>query len=187
MDGSQLAITTAVAVYGALVATFSLAASIWLGIAELNRHKPRLKVAPNTGVLVDAMERNSEPLILVEAINTGAGKLRITGVGFTLTKGRKHQFIRPYLLTVPFDLEERRKATLYYACRWLRDKEDKDQITGGFFRDETGKDWKCRIRKKTIRAWADMTSDGWMIQWDPQLQMFFRQDTPDGPRIPLPG
>jgi hypothetical protein len=184
---SQLDLTAAIATYGAVVATLSLAASIWLGLAELNRHKPRLKVIPNTGVLVDGMDRNSEPLVLVEAINTGSGKLRITGVGFTLTKGRKQQFMRPYLLTVPFDVEERRKATLYYACRWLRDKEDTAEITGAFFQDETGKVWKCRLRKKTLRRWAAKTSKGWLIQWDPQLHAFFRQDTIGGPRIPLTG
>ena len=185
MDPSQLAVTTAVAVYGALVATLSLAASIWLGFAELNRHKPRLKIIPNTGVLVDAAGHNSEPLVLVEAINIGAGRLRITGVGWSLTKGRKHQFINPYLLTVPFDLEARRKATFYFACRWLREKEDKDQIVGAFFQDETGKVWKCRTRKKKIRAWAAMTSNGWRIRFDPDIQMYVRQDSETSPKIPL--
>ena len=187
MDSTIQVITTAIAIYGAVLASTSLAISIWLGRAELNRHKPKLKVTPTEGVLVDAGGNNSEHFALIEAVNTGEGTIHITGVGWLVRGRKKHQFIRPYMLNLPLDLAERRKATLYYACRWLREYKDNERIVGAYFHDETGNDWKCRISGRTLRRWRSRTSDGWLIQWDPRSSRYYRQDRPGSPRIPLPG
>jgi len=179
--------TTAIAVYGAIVATLSLAASVWLGVAELNRHKPRLKITANTGCLLDGNDKSSEPLVMIEAINTGAGKIHITGIGWFLSNGHRWQVRDPYLLKVPFDLAERKKATFHYACRWLRDKADTKEIAGAYFKDETGRECRRRTSRKTLRRWAGMTSDGWLIQWEPRLKLYYREDGPGQRRTPLGG
>jgi len=44
-------VTSIVAVYGAVIATISLGASIWLGIVELNRYKPRIRIQLGQGVM----------------------------------------------------------------------------------------------------------------------------------------
>ena len=180
-------LTTAIAVYGAVLATLGFGLSIWLGIAELRRYRPRVKITASVGNLFDRNLVGSEQMILVEALNIGGGPLTITGVGWLLDNGRKAQFIRPYKLSFPVVLLERKKLTFYFPCRWLGIYKDFDRIVGAFFQDEMGNTWKCRIKKKKIRDWKETPVKGWLLDWDDNLQMFFRQDSPEAPRIPIPG
>ena len=79
-------ITTVVAVYGAVIATISLAASIWLGIVELNRHKSNISIHLGQGVIQNELGP-SESFIAIDAVNTGSGSIIITSwVGLHLTK-----------------------------------------------------------------------------------------------------
>lgn len=180
-------LTTAIAVYGAVLATLGFGLSLWLGIAELRRYRPRIKVTVSEGRLIDGNGVSSEHMILVQALNTGGGSLTITGVGWLLDDGDRLQCIKPYMLSFPVELRERKKLTFYFPSRWLGMNKDADRIVGAFFQDEIGNIWKCRIKKKRIRDWKKVPAKGWLLEWDANLQMYFRQDNPDAPRIPIPG
>jgi len=180
-------LTTAIAIYGATLATLGFLLSLWLGIIELRRNRPCVRVTASGGSLIDGNGVSSEYMILIEALNIGHGPLIITGVGWLLDNRRKLQYIKPYMLSFPVELLERKKITFSFPSRWLRKTKDVDRIIGAYFRDEMGNTWKCRIRKKRIRNWKNTPAKGWLLEWDADLQRYFRQDDPDSPRIPLSG
>lgn len=187
MENLTFDLTTAIAVYGAILATFGFGLSLWLGITELRRHRPRIRVTVSEGSLLDENWVGSEHMIFVEALNVGAGSLTITGVGWLLDNRHKLQIIKPYRLSFPVQLNERMKLTFSFPCRGLGKLKDVDHIVGAYFKDEMGNTWRCRIKKKKIRDWRKVPVKGWLLQWDADLQMYFRQENPEAPKFPLLG
>jgi len=187
MDNQLSALTTVLAVYGSVLATLGFGLSLWLGIQEISRHKPRLRIVPGQGRLIDGNGRNSESMVLIKAINIGGGSLTITGVGWLLEDKHRVQIIRPYMIQLPAELRERKTLTFYFASRWLSQLKEVDRIVGAFFRDETENMWTCRVSRRTLRRWRTAEPDGWFLEWDESLQTYFRRDGPNGPRIPIPG
>jgi hypothetical protein len=165
MDTQIPQLTTVIAIYGAILATLGLALSLWLGIIEVKRHRTRVRVNPSRGRLIDPKGNNSEPMILVEAINIGNGMVTITGVGWLLDNKHRLQVIRPYMLLLPYELHECKKLTFIYPCRCLDQLKDSDRIVGAFFSDEVGNLWKCRIPKRVVRQWKAASPDGWLLEW----------------------
>ena len=165
-------ITTAVAVYGAIIATISLSASIWLGIAELSRHKSRISIRLGQGVMHNE-QGPSESFIIVDAVNTGSGSIILTSIGWITSNKKKLSYLNPYLLTLPFELEEKRKCTFYLPARLYREIEGRKKIKAVFFTDEAGKTWTRRVPQKTLRIWDTMDNKGWKIVWDDQLKIWY--------------
>ncbi len=165
-------ITTVVAVYGAVIATISLAASIWLGIVELNRHRSNISIHLGQGVIQNEFGP-SESFITIDAVNTGSGSIIITYVGWITSDKKKLTYLKPYLLDLPFKLEEKRKCTFYLPARLFREIEDKKKIKSIFFADETGKIWMRKIPRKARGIWETMDNKGWKIVWDDQLGIWY--------------
>lgn len=187
MQNLTFDLTTAIAIYGAILATFGFGLSLWLGITELRRYRPRIRVTVSEGSIIAENGVGSEHMIFVEALNIGAGPLIITGVGWLLDNRHKLQIIKPFRLSFPVKLNERMKLTFFFPCRWLEQMKDVDRIVGAYFQDEMGNTWKCRIKKKKIRDWRKVPVKGWLLQWDADLKMYFRQEDPEAPKIPLLG
>jgi hypothetical protein len=186
MDESiSLVITTAIAVYGALIATLSLAASIVLGVNELKRHRARLKVVARRAILIDGFDKPSEPFISVEAINVGSGSIRISSFGFYLRDKSKLHIINPYLLNLPIDVDERRKVSTYYAFRWFRSLRKRSEILGVYFQDETGKMWRAKFTKKQKKQFEEATGEGYLVEWNPSLRAFYRSGSSKGDSIEM--
>jgi hypothetical protein len=167
-----LEITAVVAIYGAVIATISLAASIWLGMVELNRQKSKIKIHLGQGVLHNELGP-SESFIVIDAVNTGGGVIIITSVGWITSDKKKLAHLKPYLLDLPFELEERRKCTFYLPARIYREIEERKKISKIFFADETGKVWTRKIPRKTLKIWETMDNKGWKIIWDDQLGIWY--------------
>jgi len=175
---TQAYVTTVIAVYGAVVATLGFVLSIVLGIHELRRERPRVRVTLDTGHLANIGKINSEPLILVEAVNTGKGDVLLENFGFLLKGGSKQVIIRPYMIELPFNLEERRRLTAYYACRWFRENKANDKIVAAFFKDVTGAMWKAKITSKMRRRTLDAPDTGYLIEWSPELMAYYPKERP---------
>ncbi|MGD0707445.1 MAG: hypothetical protein ABSA51_03215 [Anaerolineaceae bacterium] len=172
MGNQILSLTTAIAVYGAVIATLSLIISTWLGILKLKSHKPNIKISLFYGNLFDANGEISEPLIIVEAINIGTGAITITSVGWLFYSKEKLVVIHPYKLILPIEVYERKKITFYFPCRWLNQVKDSDKITAVFFSDETNNTWKCKISKNKLKQWKNSPSEGWQIEWNEKYQTY---------------
>jgi len=179
--------TTAIAVYGALLATISFGLSLWLGILKYKEKMPNLRVTHSVGRLIDGFGKSSEQMIFFEGLNVGSGQISITGVGWILKDGTKLQYMRPYQLKIPSEIPERKKATFYFPCRWLKKEERAGDIRWAFYNDEMGKTWKRRIPKRKISKWLNIESDGWELEWDESLSTYVRDSPIGGPRIPIPG
>jgi hypothetical protein len=152
-----LVVTTCIAVYGAIVSTV-------LAIHELLKNKPRLKVTVRQGEFYDRSDRPSEPVIVIEAVNKGAGKIALTHYGFSYRNGEKQIVTRPFPAKIlPTDLDERKKCAVGYPCRGFRENLDPERITGVFFQDQTEKKWTCRISRKKIHSWLALRTAGWRL------------------------
>jgi hypothetical protein len=170
-------ITIIIAVYGAVLATLGFALSLVLGINEIQKQLPRIKVKLTSGFLIDRDGKSSEPLIIFEAYNNGQFAVEITGCGWLALNRAKYQFSKPYLLKLPYTLEPHRIIQTYFCCRWFRDLPYKEKINGIFFVDEGGNQWNLKINKKQLRQWEAAQSKGYLIEWNKNLQEFYRQDT----------
>jgi len=177
MDNSSTAwLTTIIAVYGAILATLSFIASIWLGVVELNRHKQKVSVQATDMIarLYDELGAPSESFIGIKAINVGEGPINIVGVGWLLSDNSFIQILNPYMLTLPTVLKERSSITFLFACRWLREMKYKDKIVGIFFKDEIDQIWKAKVTKRMLKKWINAKHEGWSVDWDKVSKNYYR-------------
>jgi len=179
--------TTAIAVYGALLATLSFGLSLWLGILKVKEKMPKLRISQSISRFIDSFGKSSEQMIEIEGLNVGRGQITITGVGWILIDGTKLQYMRPYLLKIPAEIQERKKVIFYFPCRWLKKEEHAEDIRWAFFIDEMGKTWKKRLPKRKIKKWLKIEPDGWELEWDETLSAYVRDSPIGGPKIPIPG
>lgn len=144
-------------IYGAILSTI-------LAIHEIRKGKPNLNVCARHGYLYDGYGKPSEPVILMEAINSGSGSISLNGVGWMNRDGSKQHLTNSYPEGIlPMVLDERRKCTTAYACRWFRKIIDHDKVKGLYFQDETGKLWYSKVSKKVIKTWLNSTGEGWRL------------------------
>ncbi len=169
-------ITIIIAVYGAVLATMGFGLSLVLGINELQKQLPKIKVKLTSGSLIDRDGKSSEPLIIFEAYNNRQFSVEITGCGWLALNRERYQFIKPYLLKLPYTLEPHRKIETYFCCRWFRDLPYKEKIIGIFFVDDSGNQWNLKINKKQLQQWENAQSKGYLIEWNKNSQEFYRRD-----------
>lgn len=162
-------VTICIALYGAFLSTL-------LGIYELNKNKPSIKLSFSTGSLIEKDMRSSELMIILSALNKGQTKIVLTGCGWTSSDKHKYHIAFPCLITFPYVLEPHRKADVYFACRWFKDLPDKEKINGIYFEDEEGNTWRKRIRKKDKVSWEKTHSQGYLIEFDYDQKIFYRKD-----------
>ena len=162
---TQFWFTTIIATYGSIIATISFVASLWLGVIEVKRHKPRIEIRVGQGVLI-VDKQPSESFIIVEAVNMGFSPITITGVGWILSNGKKIQCTNPFRLELPYKLDQQSVCSFYLPARWYREIEERDKIISAYFQDGLGSMWKGRVNKSNRKLWETMNNDGWKLRWD---------------------
>jgi hypothetical protein len=153
----EFLIPTIIAAYGAILSTI-------LAIHELVKGRPRVKVSASHGYLYNGMGMPSEPVIMIEAVNVGAGTIHLNGCGWLNRDGTRQHITIPYPPgALPMHLNERKKCTTVYAGRWFRDKADHKKIVGVYFQDETGKNRTGKIKRRDKEMWLSSKGEGWSI------------------------
>lgn len=172
--------TSLLAMYGAVISTVSLLIALFLGLIEYRRERVHVKVEIDRGSVGFGDGLWSEPFILVKAVNSGKGGVKLNSFGFLLEGGRKHQLINLYTLELPAMLEERSSLTAYYAVRWFQETPERDEYIGAYFTDDTGKMWKGSLSPIERRKLIELNTDsGIKIEWSQKLELFYRSDIPD--------
>ena len=67
-------VTLIIAIYGALLATLSFILSVILGIHEISKLRPKLRVKASHARITYSDNKTSELLISIEAVNIGTGR-----------------------------------------------------------------------------------------------------------------
>ncbi len=150
-------ITILIAIYGAVLSTI-------LAILEIRRRRPEIRISAIHGYVFD-VGIPSEPVIVIEAVNEGAGPIYLSSMGFLQEGDERYAIYEPYPRGIlPSDLNERRKLTTVFACRWYRDRLDPSIVTGVYFRDETGREWRKEVDKEERDFWESSYGDGWLLE-----------------------
>ena len=120
MGNDQFLITTVIAIYGASIATISMAASIWLGVLELKKKRPKISIMIGERILFSESIGASEPVMLAQAMNVGLGSQKIVSVQLQLSNKTPLTFLGSYKLKLPFELDENRSCDFIIPCRLLK-------------------------------------------------------------------
>ena len=138
--------TSMVAWYGAIVATVSVI------IAFLNyfRDKAKIKVKISQGFLTYGDHLGDDTQIFIEAVNIGRRPVTLSGAGLTLMNGKQLVFIRPELVSFPYELEEGKSVQVWIGktCTFQEAAREKTRVTNGWYRDATGRVYKAKFRIK---------------------------------------
>jgi hypothetical protein len=178
MSMNQQNITTVIAV-------LSFVLSIILGVIEIWRYRGRVRVKILLGHFYDGPEEFSEEVIEIRADNIGYGSVYITGGGWHKKDGYSVSIINPINLVFPIKLEERRSISIYYPCRWFNKFENVNNIVSAYVRDETGKEWKCRLSNKDLQKLLKCEPYGWLIGMSKDNKKYYRKPSEGGESIPL--
>ncbi len=163
-------ITTWLAIYGAVLSTVSITLGLVLGIRELRKYKPNVKLMKTNAVFTDSNGKVSESFISITAENHGLISITITGAGWFLKNKSRDQQLNPYLLTLPYELKPNKTVSFYYACRWFAEMKRVEEITGSFFQNELGKTWVIPVPKREKANWLSKKSEGYLVEWNPTLK-----------------
>jgi len=116
---TDIQLNTIIATYGAVLASLGFILSVILGIYEIRRDRASLKISIANCTFIYHDNKISEPFLAVKAVNSGKGTIVLNTFGFLMKDGSKQVIISPYILDLPFKLEERRSCEAGYAIRWL--------------------------------------------------------------------
>jgi len=135
-----------------------------LGILEIRRRRPEIRVSAAHGYVFD-LGAPSEPVIVIEAVNEGAGPIYLSSMGFQLEGDERYAITQPYPPGIlSSERNERRKLASVYACRWYRDGLDPSIVTGVYFRDETDREWMAEVEKEERELWVNSHGTGWQLE-----------------------
>jgi hypothetical protein len=163
----QFWITTAIAIYGAAVAT-------WLGVIEVLRNQPRIKIYAEQGYCFDTGDKASEPVIFVEAVNIGSKSVNISSGGWLCTGGEKIALMKPYMMRLPYKLDGQRKCLFGYAVSWFNNSNLREKVVGVYFRDEVGRQWKYKVTEAQRNKWLNMVGDGWRLETNSEPPAYYK-------------
>ncbi len=171
-------ITLIIAVYGAVLGTLSLLASIFLGVAEFKRNRPNMRVTATTASLTNALGKWSESLVCLTASNIGQRSITLTSVGFLLPTKDKMQMLTPYhpetptKTGLPAEIVEGKSFAVFYPCRIFREIQDINKINAVYFGDQTGKMWTRKVSRHDRDTWLGIESKGWRLEWNPEMRVW---------------
>lgn len=168
-------VTIAIAVYGAVLATLGFVLSVILGINELNKNNPRIRISLGNSQLIDPNYNPSEPLIGVNVVNRGISPVIISSCGWLRKDKSKEVLLNLYRVKFPYKLEPGRRLDLFMAVRWYKEKGEMDLRSAFFIEDETGLVWYKRISKKIRQQWNRMDPKGWKILWSEKSNMYLEE------------
>lgn len=142
---------SAVAWYGAIVATISvIISSIYLGYMVW-KDKRKIKIKISEGIIVPNYY-GEDVKIMIEAINTGNRMITLSQVGFSLSN-KKHLFIfsKPNTWVLPVELKGGKSFMAWIDKNVIVEdvKKSGAKIKYAWYRDATGKYFKKQYRLKT--------------------------------------
>jgi len=147
-----------IALYGAVVATASAFAAVILGMIELRRGKPELKVRISTLQSFDSKtERISRRYVSVRVANAGTRPLTITSQGFITHQGN-YLVILEYLPPA-FVLEDGQSKDILYPVAIFADESFFKDVAAVWVADGTGKSWKTQITRRHKRVILEMVRE----------------------------
>jgi hypothetical protein len=177
--------TTIIAVAGLIIALFSFGLSLTLGILEIKRYTGRIRVKILWGTFYDLPDSKSERIISIRAENIGYGDTYIVSGGWYFKDSSSAAITKPLLLEFPTKLEQRRGISIYYPCRWFKERPDVNNIIGAYVLDDTGRRWSCRLSKQTLQKLLMYKPDGWKVGQFKDNFLYYRQDSENGSPIPF--
>ena len=147
-----------IAMYGAIVATASAVAAVILGMIELRRGKPQLKVRISTLQSFDSKtERISKRSVSVGVANVGTRPITITSQGFITRQG--NHLVIPECLPPAFVLEDGQSKDILYPVAIFADESFFKDVAAVWVADGTGKPWKTRITRRHKKIILEMVRE----------------------------
>lgn len=137
---------SAVAWYGAIVATFSA----FILLLNYLRDRGRIKVKLSQGFLVYGPRLGEDVQIFIEAINIGRRTVTLSGAGFSLKNGRQIVVINPEPINFPYELQEGKSIQIWINKNDIFQEaaKEKTKIAHAWYRDATGKVYKTKFHIK---------------------------------------
>jgi hypothetical protein len=151
MDWTEI-LTTIVAVYGAVLATYTL-------IAQLRENRSKVNVKISTGFLAFA-EDTSDAMVFLSASNPGQKEVTLSSWGFVLPN--KKQLFVPYPqsnVTFPYDLLPSKSCQIWIEAREIARALKSEGFSGkvklvGFYRDQLDRTYRSKPYKFDVDDWA---------------------------------
>jgi len=149
--GLDVVITLIIAIYGALLSTYS----IWNARQE---HKREIKVELSYGFMRNPLSGVSPPMLFLSALNTGTKTVTLSSMGLILPRKDKKYliFVQPESsVSFPYDLPEGKSCSVWITTKELAEDLKREGYSGrislkGYYRDAIGGYYKSKSVKFTI-------------------------------------
>jgi hypothetical protein len=147
--GLDVIITLLIAIYGALLSTYS----VWTARQE---HKREVKVELSYGLKTNPISGVSPTLLILSALNTGTKTVTLSSTGLILPRKKYLFFPRPESnVTFPYDLPEGKSCSIWIATEELANDLKREGYSGrialkGYYRDAIGGYYKSKSVKFNI-------------------------------------
>jgi hypothetical protein len=149
--GWDVVITLLIAIYGALVSTYS----VWTARQE---HRREIKVELSYGFMRNALAEVSPTLLILSAMNTGAKTATLTSTGLALPRKKYLLFAQPESnVTFPHDLPEGKSCSVWITNEELLKDLKREGYSGriklkGYYRDAVGGYYKSKSVRFNIET-----------------------------------
>ena len=148
-------INLVIAVYGAIVATASAVVAAFLGIAELRRNQPRLRVTTSTLQIYNPRtDKPGEAFLAISLANIGSRPINVRSYSFI--DRRKHIIVLPDFMMKPVTLEDGQAHDFPIPVNVLAAKRFVKDIIAIRVMDSTGKAWIRKVPKAHKQWVLDM-------------------------------
>jgi hypothetical protein len=147
--GWDVVITLLIAIYGALLSTYS----VWNARQE---HRREIKVELSYGFMRNALAEVSPPLLILSAMNTGAKTVTLTSTGLVLPRKKYLFFAQPESnVAFPHDLPEGKSCSVWIANEELAKDLKREGYSGrvkliGYYKDAVGGYYKSKSVKFNV-------------------------------------
>jgi len=147
--GWDVVITLLIAIYGAVVSTYSIYAS-------RQEHKREIKVELSYGFMRNVLGEVSPPLLILSAMNTGVKTVTLTSTGLVLPRKKYLFFAQPESnVTFPHELTEGKSCSVWIANKELAEDLRREGYSGkiklkGYYKDAVGGDYQSKQKKFNI-------------------------------------
>jgi hypothetical protein len=149
--GWDVIITLIIAIYGALVSTYS----VW---GSRQEHKREIKVELAYGFMRNSLSEVSPLMLILSALNTGRRTVTLTSMGLILPKKDKKYlvFLQPESnVSFPYDLLEGKNCNVWTTTKELAEDLKREGYSGkislkGYYKDAIGGEYKSKSLKFNI-------------------------------------
>ena len=149
-------ITTIIAAYGALLATYTL-------VAQLRGKKPRIRVKASMGFLEFGSYGTSDAMVFLSAQNVGHKAVTLSSKGLLLPKKGRLFLLNPKSdVSFPYELLPERDCRVWIEARQLATDLKSRGFSGrvrlvGYYGDQADRIHKSKPFKFDVDDWANPT------------------------------